>query len=111
MDKGKAPMSELQRMSEEMREQLQVEQQVKGDCLPKGHQSRLPAEAYIDTKHNDLTQLKKIWGKVTNGEDFVQRYGNIAALLGVEVDHQMIKAMLPFWDPSYRCFVFGDIDM
>ncbi|OMO72403.1 hypothetical protein CCACVL1_17827 [Corchorus capsularis] len=29
-----------------MREQLQAEQQVKGDCLPKGHQSRLPVEAY-----------------------------------------------------------------
>ena len=27
------------------------------------------------------------------------------------MDEQLIKAIMPFWDPSYRCFTFNQEDM
>ena len=32
-------------------------------------------------------------------------------MLNVEIDWQLIKAIMPFWDPSYRCFTFNQEDM
>ena len=31
----------------------------------------------------------------------------MALLLFIQVDEQLIKAIMPFWDPSYRCFIFN----
>ncbi|XVF23912.1 hypothetical protein REPUB_Repub13aG0080700 [Reevesia pubescens] len=42
---------------------------------------------------------------------FNAKYGNIALLLSVKVDEQLIRAMLWFWDPSYKCFTFNKNDM
>ena len=39
------------------------------------------------------------------------KYGEIALLLNVKVDWQLIKAIMPFWDSSYRCFTFNQEDM
>ena len=42
---------------------------------------------------------------------FKEKYGEIALLLNVEVDWQLIKAIMPFWNPSYCCFTFNQEDM
>ena len=38
-------------------------------------------------------------------------YGDIALLLLVKVDEQLLKAIILFWDPSYRCFTFNREDL
>ena len=38
------------------------------------------------------------------------KYGDIALLL-VEVNEQLLKAIILFWDPSYRCFTFNHEDL
>ena len=42
---------------------------------------------------------------------FKGKYGKIALLLNVEVEWQLIKAIMPFLDLSYRCFTFNQEDM
>ncbi|MBA0759049.1 hypothetical protein Gotri_021987 [Gossypium trilobum] len=42
---------------------------------------------------------------------FWDKYGNIAQLLFVKPDHALLKAMVRFWDPTYRCFTFNEVDM
>ena len=42
---------------------------------------------------------------------FKDKYGDIALLLPIEVDVQLIKAIMPYWDPSYQCFPFNYEDM
>ena len=35
----------------------------------------------------------------------------IALLLPIEVDEQLLKAIILFWAPSYRCFTFNQEDL
>ncbi|OMO53085.1 hypothetical protein COLO4_36857 [Corchorus olitorius] len=116
MDKGKAPVifedsQEWEQSGEELREEIQRRQMIEGDCLVEGFESELPNEAYIDTQENDLTQLRNLWEQVKDKDAFRARYGDIADLLYIKVDHHLLKAMLYSWDSSYRCFVFGEVDM
>ena len=38
-------------------------------------------------------------------------YGDIVVLLPIQVDEQLIKAIMSFWDPSYGCFTFNQKDL
>ncbi|MBA0833871.1 hypothetical protein Goarm_006287 [Gossypium armourianum] len=42
---------------------------------------------------------------------FRDKFGNVAQLLFVESDDALLKAMVHFWDPTYRCFTFNEVDM
>ena len=42
---------------------------------------------------------------------FTTKYGDITLLLLVEVDEQLFKAIILFWNPSYRCFTFNREDL
>ncbi|KAG8496363.1 hypothetical protein CXB51_007616 [Gossypium anomalum] len=42
---------------------------------------------------------------------FTERYGDIAHLITIRVDEQLIQAMVRFWDPAYQCFTFNQEDM
>ena len=42
---------------------------------------------------------------------FERRYGRIAQLMRLPLQTAAIKALVTFWDPSYRCFAFGNINM
>ncbi|MBA0863477.1 hypothetical protein Goshw_021549 [Gossypium schwendimanii] len=42
---------------------------------------------------------------------FQDKYGDIAQLLFVKLDDALLKAMVCFWDPTYRCFTFNEVDM
>ena len=42
---------------------------------------------------------------------FSTKYSDIALLLPMEVDEQLIKAIMSYRDPSYMCFTFNHEDM
>ncbi|MBA0729410.1 hypothetical protein Golax_000040 [Gossypium laxum] len=42
---------------------------------------------------------------------FRDKYGNVAQLLFVKLNDALLKAMVRFWDPTYRCFTFNEVDM
>ena len=50
-------------------------------------------------------------GKPKNKKAFSARYGDITLLLPIQMDEQLIKAIMPFWDLSYRFFTFNQEDM
>ena len=57
--------------------------------------------------------MKTIWDSWTAGRQsaFTTKYGDIALLLTIEVDEQLLKAAVLIWDPSYRCFTFNHEDL
>ncbi|MBA0725044.1 hypothetical protein Golax_021671 [Gossypium laxum] len=42
---------------------------------------------------------------------FRDKYGNVAQLLFVKMNDTLLKALVHFWDPTYRCFMFNEMDM
>ncbi|KAG8500113.1 hypothetical protein CXB51_004328 [Gossypium anomalum] len=50
------------------------------------------------------------WDSDTRGI-FTERFGDIAHLITIRVDEQLIQAMVRFWDPAYQCFTFNQEDM
>ncbi|EOY24501.1 Uncharacterized protein TCM_016087 [Theobroma cacao] len=93
--------------------QMRQIQQEKGDCLTQGHISILPERVHLDLQQNDFTEMVGIWEqwRLAHRDNFQNKYGHIAWLLYVPVDDQMLRAIVQFWDPSYRCFVFNKVDM
>ena len=85
----------------------------KGDCLALGFVSKLPSAIYPKIPEIKLKELKTIWEhlKVGRQNAFMAKYGDIALLLSIEVDEQLFKATILFWDPSYRCFTFNQEDL
>ena len=60
-----------------------------------------------------MEEVHDVW-KGWNAEKqkaFSVLYGDIALLLPIQVHEQLIKAIMPFWDPFYRCFTFNQKDM
>ena len=60
-----------------------------------------------------LQELKTIWESwtVERQNAFTAKYGDIALLLLVEINEQLLKAIILFWDPFYRCFTFNHDDL
>ena len=86
----------------------------KGDCLPEGFISELLNAVYpriLEIKK--ITELKTIWDNWTEERQnaFTAKYGDIALLLPIEIDEQLFKAIILFWDPSYWCFTFNHEDL
>ena len=57
--------------------------------------------------------MKTIWDSWTieRQNAFTTQYGDIALLLPIEVDEQLLKVAILFWDPSYQCFTFNQEDL
>ncbi|KAL1164026.1 hypothetical protein V6Z11_A06G041400 [Gossypium hirsutum] len=88
-------------------------QKAKGDNLTEGCFSNLPEQVATNVRQNnieDLTQIWKQWDSYTKGI-FTEKYGDIAHLIAVNIDEQMIRAMVQFWDRAYQCFIFNQEDM
>ena len=82
--------------------QLSIKLQGKnGNCLPRGFVSELPNTIYPKIKR--LGELKTIWDSwtVERQNAFTVEYGDIALLLPVEIDEQLLKVIFLFWNPSY----------
>ena len=86
----------------------------KGNCLPSGFVFELPSVVYpkfLEIKK--IKELKAIWESwtVERQDAFTAKYGDIALLLPIEIEEQLLKAIILFWDPSYRCFTFNHEDL
>ena len=81
--------------------QLSIKLQGKnGNCLPGGFVSELPNTIYPKIlKIKRLGELKTIWDSwtVERQNAFTTKYGDIALLLPIEVDEQLLKAVVLFW--------------
>ena len=86
----------------------------KEDCLPRGFVSKLPNAVYPKIfEIKKIEELKTIcdgW-TVERQNVFTAKHGDMALLLSIEVDEQLLKAIILFWDPSYRCFTFNREDL
>ena len=85
----------------------------KGDCLVSGFMSKLSSAVYPKIPEIKLKNLKTIWKHwiVERQNTFMAKYGDIALLLPIEVDEQLLKVIILFCDPSYRCFIFNHEDL
>ena len=82
----------------------------KGDCLPEGFVSEVPSVVYPKFPEiKKIKELQAIWESWTVERQyaFTAKYGDVALLLPIEIDEQLLKAIILFWDPSYRCFTFN----
>ena len=73
----------------------------------------LPDAVILEKRNIKVEEVHDVW-KGWNAEKqkaFSTRYGDIALLFLIQVDQQLIKAIMPFWDLSYRCFTFNQEDM
>ncbi|KAG8480825.1 hypothetical protein CXB51_025311 [Gossypium anomalum] len=88
-------------------------QKAKGDSLTEGCISNLPEQVTTNARQNnleDLTRIWKQWDSDTRGI-FTENYEDIAHLITVNVDEQLIQAMVRFRDLAYQCFTFNQEDM
>ncbi|KAL4318655.1 hypothetical protein GQ457_18G013590 [Hibiscus cannabinus] len=91
-------------------ERMQME---RGDSLRPGYMSEITGYTSIVSKQNDLKELKQIWQSWDSDmrQFFQEEYGDIALLLGMQVDRHMFRALTQFWNPGYNCFTFEIVDM
>ena len=76
-------------------------QRKKGDCLPRGFVFELPNAIYPKIPQiKKIEELKTIWDSwtVERQNAFTAKYGDIALLLPIEIDEQLLKAIILFWD-------------
>ncbi|TYJ39745.1 hypothetical protein E1A91_A04G090700v1 [Gossypium mustelinum] len=67
----------------------------------------------MDCRKNHEDELKGIWQSwdEANKMGFRDKYGDVAQLLFVKPDDALLRATVRFWDPTYRCFTFNEMDM
>ena len=85
----------------------------RGDCLASRFVSEFSSAVYPKLPEIKLEKLKAMWDCWTEERQnaFTVKYGDIALLLPIEVDEQLLKAIILFWDPSYWCFTFNQEDL
>ena len=78
---------------EEIKDSSEKCQREKGDCLTQEFVSSLSESSFLENQPYDLKYLKGIWEKWSPERQavFKEKYGEIALLLNVEVDWQLIK--------------------
>ncbi|KAG8475758.1 hypothetical protein CXB51_032560 [Gossypium anomalum] len=88
-------------------------QREKGDSLVEGCVANLPEHTTVNVRQNNLEDLVRVWNQWDSDTRgiFTKRYGDIAHLITIRVDEQLIQAMVRFWDPAYQRFIFNQEDM
>ena len=74
-------------------------QRKKGDCLPGDFVSELPNAIYAKILEiKKIEELKTIWDNWTEERQnaFTVKYGDISLLLPIEIDEQLLKAIILF---------------
>ena len=81
----------------------------KRDCLASGFVSKLSGVIYPNIPEIKLKELKTIWEHWMEERQntFMAKYGDIALLLLIEVDEQLLKDLILFWNSFYWCFTFN----
>ncbi|MCQ7416351.1 hypothetical protein NP118_23375, partial [Salmonella enterica] len=85
-------------------------QQIHGDSLVENVISQFKDVSFPESQ---LEAVKQAWEKLTvdRKAKFTSKYGYLAQLMYVQVNYSVLKALIRHWDPAYRCFTFGSIDM
>ncbi|TYI46438.1 hypothetical protein E1A91_D13G107300v1 [Gossypium mustelinum] len=67
----------------------------------------------MDCRRNSEDELKGIWQSWDEAKKtrFQEKYGDVAQLLFVKLQDALLKAMVCFGDPTYRCFTFNEVDI
>ncbi|MFQ6668107.1 hypothetical protein Gotur_033889 [Gossypium turneri] len=88
-------------------------QQEKGDSLVEGYTSELWDFTCISVTQDGLQELKEIWNQWDNEikQLFYSNYGDLPYLLDVRVDKRLFRALAQYWNPTYSCFMFGNVDL
>jgi len=81
-----------------------------GDC-PRLDDSGIPLLKDVRCVINDASRLLPFTKYLADETEFTKIYGRVLHLLNVPVLPLAIKALIHFWDPDYRCFTFGNVDM
>ncbi|KAG8490465.1 hypothetical protein CXB51_013647 [Gossypium anomalum] len=70
-------------------------QKEKGDSLMEGCVSNLPEHITMNVHQNNLEDLVRIWNQwdLDTRGIFTERYGDVANLIAINVDEQLIQAM------------------
>ncbi|MBA0845721.1 hypothetical protein Goarm_023038 [Gossypium armourianum] len=84
-----------------------------GDCEIACFDSSLLQIVCMECRMNHKDDLKGIWKSWDDAKKmhFQDKYGDVTQLLFVKPDDALLKAMVHFWDPTYRCFTFNEVDM
>ena len=67
----------------------------------------------MDLTQNSMFDLATLWEQfgILKKKRFCKTYGDIASLISVPVEEPLLRAVMRFWDLSYRCFTFGKNDL
>ena len=71
----------------------------KGDCLHGGFVSELPSAVYLKfSEIKKIKELKAIWESwtVERQDAFTAKYNDIALLLSIKIDEQLLKVIILF---------------
>ena len=90
-------------------ERSEMMQLVEGDCS-RTKVDELPHITKVHCSIDSIKKLAPILGCIDENL-FEKKYGKIAHLVRIPVQISAVKALMHFWDSSYRCFTFGDVDM
>ncbi|KAE8684791.1 hypothetical protein F3Y22_tig00111105pilonHSYRG00444 [Hibiscus syriacus] len=100
-------------LNSEVRQWAEDLQRQEGDSLQDDYVSDLASYASVSLKRNDMQDLRSIWESWDSNKklQFYQTYGDIPYLLYVEVDDELLRALVQFWNPGYNCFTFNKEDL
>ncbi|KAE8735344.1 No pollen germination related 2 [Hibiscus syriacus] len=100
-------------LNSEVRQWAENLQRQEGDSLQDDYVSDLASYASISLKRNDMQDLRSIWESWDSNKklQFYQTYGDIPYLLYVEVDDELFRALIQFWNPGYNCFTLNKEDL
>ena len=59
----------------------------------------------------DLKELRKLSSFVLDPLEFKQRHGKLLSVLSTNVVEGLLRVLVQFYDPFYRCFTFPDYQL
>ncbi|MBA0729483.1 hypothetical protein Golax_023265, partial [Gossypium laxum] len=78
-----------------------------------GYTSELWDYTSINITQNNLQELKEIWAQWDDEvkQLFYCNNGDLPYLLDIKLDEHLFQALAQFWNSTYSCFTFGEVDM
>ena len=86
-----------------------LSQLTEGDCLRSDAKKMSPMKN-LNCMLNEVNKLTTQFQNVDK-DAFFRKYGRLMEIAKVEVLSPAVRALVHFWDPDYRCFSFGSIDL
>ncbi|MBA0818349.1 hypothetical protein Gohar_019628, partial [Gossypium harknessii] len=62
---------------------------------------------------NNLQELKEIWDQWDDEvkQLFYNNYGDLPYFFDIKVGEHLFRALAQFWNSTYSCFTFGEVDL